>query len=173
MTSEIGWNAATPQDIEDLRAFVCTSKPPPVVMGNHRVRKLMGRPWERTVQSALRTLRWPLPADEFLLLGRDDEGIAGVSWWADLDGSAEVKILAVAIALRRQGDRLGDGLLSETKQRIIERADAAEVKELTVWAVTHARNHRAQWLLQRHGFHFISEYDNEQDWYHPPITFDH
>lgn len=131
-------------------------------------RHLAGAFWEREVQVGIQNLRWPVPSDELLLVGRDQSGIVAVSHSFEVGGPGEYKILAAAVALRARGTRppIGDALLEYTVDRIIGRADAAGLDVVGVWGLVHARNVASQALVERHGFDYISEDDDGyQDWW--------
>ena len=84
----------------------------------------------------------------------------------------EYKILAAAVALRARGRRppVGDHLVQETLQRLTERAEAAGVEELALWGLVHKRNAASQQLVQRHGFVYVADFDEDhQEWWLPPI----
>jgi len=89
----------------------------------HKHRHLAGRYWELEVQVGLNNLRWPIPAGELLLIGRDEQGIGAVSHSFEIGGPADVKILAgaVALRLRRQGKGYGDEMMEQTIDRLLAR----------------------------------------------------
>lgn len=168
MSGNIEWSEGTEADVEELHHFVCTPPPPPMHRAKAKHRHLSGAYWEREVQVGIQSLRWPLPRDELLVVGRDETGIVAASLSFEVGGPGEFKILAAAVALRaRRGSRhIGDELFDETLTRIIERADAAGLDTVGIWGLVHSRNTASQALVERHGFDYISEDDDSyQEWW--------
>jgi ribosomal protein S18 acetylase RimI-like enzyme len=162
----LDWKDGLAADGEELRQFVCSQPPPKAWKSKHR--KLLGARWEREVQSGIRDLRPPMPPGDTLLIGRDLEGIAAVSWWFDQDGPGLVKLLAGAVALRCRrvpGLRLGDELMDETLSRIAERASEAGLDHAMVWGYVHRMNGPSQAMVERHGFFYVSDDDEYQEWW--------
>ncbi|GAB2762233.1 hypothetical protein GCM10027273_44870 [Nocardioides pakistanensis] len=120
------------------------------------------------MQSGIRSLIPPMPTGDVLLVGRDSEGIAAVSWWYEHDGPGLVKMLAGAVALRCRGRglRLGDELMEETLSSIAERAAAADLDHAVVWGLVHRSNAASQAMVDRHGFFYLRDDGEYQEWWH-------
>lgn len=168
MTDELRWAEGDEGDTTELKEFVCSPPPPPMHKAKDKHRNLAGAYWEREVQTGIRKIRPKVPANELLVVGRDEHGIVAVSHSYEVGGPSEFKILAGAVALRaRDKDlRYGDALMDETIDRIIARADAAQVDAVGIWGLVHTRNGQSQALVERNGFDYITEDDDGyQEWW--------
>jgi hypothetical protein len=100
MNRLLAWREAERADRQRLQQFVCTV---PARRAFQQKRPSHPRPWELAVQSGIRALRPPMPEDQLLLIGEDDQGVAAVCLLADQGGAQAFKIQAVAIATRHRG----------------------------------------------------------------------
>jgi hypothetical protein len=113
------WREATPGDRNLLKTFACTS-PAPKEPG--RRAKPHPKPWEKAVQSAIRTL--PVPQDRrdgTCLLGFDAELLVAYSLWTESDqrkGLFKLRLIAIATSARGSGGAVARECLEETLTRI-------------------------------------------------------
>ena len=149
MTDSLTWDDLCESDIEDVRALRCSEGSLRDANGE------LARPLhELEVEVALQEqLCWPLARDEGALVARDTDGsIAAVSWWY-VDASAKgAKLLVMAIDSRWRKKRLGDELLRQTLDRIIEHADSHGVGVLVVRGGVRIANEDSRRLMSRNQF---------------------
>ena len=88
-----------------------------------QARRSHPKPWERSVQSFIRSCQPPAAADESLLLGEDRSGVAAICVMAEQGSSALVKIRAVAVAVRYRGQ--GGSLADEALEVALETSSCA------------------------------------------------
>lgn len=147
-----------------LQQFVCAEPPPRRLPPRHR--RALRITWQHEVQSGIRALRPPLGAEELLLLGFDDEGLAAVGWSCEQGGPETVKVIACARALRCRGLGYGELVMTELLGRLAERLDAAGLRRGVVVGLVHAENQESQQLAARMRFfhHPDAEGDYREWW---------
>lgn len=65
----------------------------------------------------------------------------------------------------KDGLAIGDRLIEETVDRLIARADSAGVDQLGTWGLVHQRNAASQALVERQGFDYLIDYDDDlREW---------
>lgn len=161
----IDWRSVAPSDEAELRDFVCTD--PPARHPDGTLNLQGAALWELEAQTGIREIQLPLPRGEHLLIGRDDDGIACACWWYEVGGPASVKLLVAAVArrLRRTSLKVGDQLMEEVVTRLIERVDGTEVQCVAAFGLVHPSNGPSQALLARHGFFYVQESGDYQEWW--------
>lgn len=123
---------------------------------------------ELEAQTGIREgIQFPLPRGEFVVLGRDEEGLACVAWWIEVGGPVRVKLLVagVALRLRKRGLRVGDDIMSEVVARLIDRVVGRDIKVVMVFGLVHPSNTASADLLARHGFFYVQEDGDYQEWW--------
>lgn len=152
MSSLLRWRQAIHSDRTALQSFTCTapSIPLPFVRG----RKLHLKPWESKVQGMVRCLEppyaWPTRC---ALVGWDDEGIAAVSFFEEMDvpGHAHLGVMAVATRCRNRDGVYANETVHETIDTLIDRATLAGEHEITVAAWVDLKNTSSQAMCRRAG----------------------
>lgn len=151
MTRLLTWRAAEREDRAALQEFTCTVSEQRLF---GQARRSHPKPWERSVQSFIRSCQPPAAADESLLLGEDRSGVAAVCAMAEQGSPALVKIRAVAVAVRYRGQ--GGSLADEALEVALETAAARGREEgldavrLVGWV--DPRNDASKRLNTRAGF---------------------
>lgn len=163
----IEWESVRPSDADELREFVCTDEPARDEHGEliHDAQLYA----ELEAQTGIReAIQLPLPRGEYVLVGRDPEGIAAVCWWYEVGGPARVKILVAGVALRLRGGgrHIGDEMLEQVVSRLLERADPAFHPCIAVQVLVSPYNGPSQALLSRAGFFYVQDSGNYQEWWH-------
>ena len=79
--------------------------------------------WEWEAQSILRRLRPPMRNGCYLRLGLDDHGLAVVSYFQEVDGPAQVELLAMGVASRARGSggEVAKAMFEDTLDMIVAR----------------------------------------------------
>lgn len=168
--TRLRWRDAEHRDRTALQTFLCT--PPVVKRVFGRSAPPRPRQWELDVQGGVRALQPPAHANELILIGEDDDGIAAVAH-AEADGSWEtafIALMAVALRVRRfgagsNGMTVGDLLVDELTYRLAARADAAGFDYLTMWGWIDPQNKASQVLCARNGWAPMpSKHDQLERW---------
>lgn len=158
MTGLLRWESGQRRHVGDLQLFECTSFKPPRVLRGWPPHNLPDW-WEYEVQQEIRSFRPPLGRGRHLWLGYDDEGLAAVITWQELDGPAEVELEYGAVALRHRrvgggyADELSQVLFDEVTARAIEGGVAAVSMTAYVWN----QNRPSQALCRRMLFAHVAE----------------
>lgn len=153
MTYALAWSYASETDLPELQNFICTDAP--ALPGTADDTTVDDPWWESDIEIGIQEIDFPLQSSrEYMLIARDDHGIAGVVWCWEQAGPRRVKILGIAVAqrLRGQGLCLGDELLERGIQEVMGRADAAEIEVASAYARVHPYNRNSLELFQRHRF---------------------
>lgn len=110
--------------------------------------------WEFEVQAQLRHLRPPLKPPRHMLVACDDEHVAAVAVWQELDGpgAVEVEFGAVALQYRGSGGGLAREMLTRTLDVVTSRALEAGVDEVLVGAWIWHENYPSKRLCAGVGF---------------------
>lgn len=146
----LAWREAEFGDRRALQAFNCTD-PAPREPG--RRARNHPRPWEDEVNRSIHALSPPCTLSvDTLLLGFDEEGLAAVALWCELDampGWFKIRLIAVERRLRTPGGtsigKTATEVLNEALRRI--KAQGAAV---VVGLIDH-RNRASQRLCADHG----------------------
>jgi N-acetylglutamate synthase-like GNAT family acetyltransferase len=166
VTSLLRWRPFEADDRDALERFVCTDPDKKIWDGRT---KSHPRPWELSVQSAVRTHKPSLERDESMILGLDDVGVAAVCAWARYANPGQVLLQLVAVAMRHR-DR--GGLCAkeavETVMTIIS-ADARSAGAVTllVEARIDRQNEPSKRLFSQAGFVYVDDCtENLERWAH-------
>lgn len=162
----IRWSLATAADAAELADFVCADAPARRSDGS--LVYDAGLFAEIEAQTGIREgVQFPLPRGEFVVLGRDDDGIACVAWWIEIGGASRLKLLSVGVALRlrRRGLRVGDEMMTEVVARMIDRVAGRDITVIMVHALVHPSNNASAHMLARHGFFYVQESGDYQEWW--------
>ena len=151
MSRLLTWRTAQRDDRAALQEFTCTV-PEQRLFG--QARRSHPKPWERSVQSFIRSCQPPVAADESLFLGEDPSGVAAVCAMAEQGSPALVKIRAVAVALRYRGQ---GGVHADEALEVVLETAAAHGREAGLDAVrlvgwVDPRNDASKRLNTRAGF---------------------
>jgi hypothetical protein len=150
------WREATREDRVILRAFECT-RPAPKEPG--RRAKKHPKPWEKSVQTTIRTL--PPPTDRrdgTCLLGFDGDRLVAYSLWVETAGRPGVfklRLLAISTAVRGGDGAVARVCLDETLARI-ESSLEPGVDGL-VFGLVHVSNSNSQRLLNFFNFAVVPD----------------
>ena len=152
MSRLLTWRTAQRDDRAALQEFTCTVPEPSLLFG--QARRSHSKPWERSVQSFIRSCQPPVAADESLFLGEDPSGVAAVCAMAEQGSPALVKIRAVAVALRYRGQ---GGVHADEALEVVLETAAAHGREAGLDAVrlvgwVDPRNDASKRLNTRAGF---------------------
>ena len=152
MSRLLTWRTAQRDDRAALQEFTCTVPEPSLLFG--QARRSHPKPWERSVQSFIRSCQPPVAADESLFLGEDPSGVAAVCAMAEQGSPALVKIRAVAVALRYRGQ---GGVHADEALEVVLETAAAHGREAGLDAVrlvgwVDPRNDASKRLNTRAGF---------------------
>ena len=106
------------------------------------------------MQSALRNLRVPAKPPHHVFCLDDEEGIAGLVHWIEIDGPGAIDLaqVGVALRLRGQGGDVASELLRQAFDEMTARAVAADVEEIDVLGMIYHENHPSQRLARAAGF---------------------
>ncbi len=160
MTRLLTWRSAVRSDRKALGNCICTEPAKARWNGYNRVHP---KPWELEVQSGIRDLRPPAGPDTVLLLGEDEQGLAAVVLFSDVEGMpSDVVLRAIAVATRLRG---GDGAhaaeaLAVALETMIIRARAAEAHGLFVVGRIHRHNGPSKRLCSGAGFDYVRMQDD-------------
>jgi RimJ/RimL family protein N-acetyltransferase len=115
------------------------------------------------VQSHLRGLKLPVPADEGLLLGFDSSGVATAAHFGFDDRHEQFMIWAVACSIRCQGEGHG----KETIGAVLSVLKATKDRySLDCGVFTHIdpRNLASRAVFASAGFEFLDVYEGYEGW---------
>ncbi|GLY27237.1 GNAT family N-acetyltransferase [Kineosporia sp. NBRC 101731] len=160
MTDLLHWRPFEKSDRPALACFVCTDPESKTWDGQ---RKTHPRPWEHSVQSAIRSHK-PRPArGEHMLLGLDGQGIAAaVAWARDTDrGRALIQLIGIATRYRGRGRSWAKEAIEVAMQVIIDEVRTGDAQHLLVRAHIDHRNAASKRLFAEAGF--VHEGDHTQD----------
>jgi hypothetical protein len=155
VTYRLDWSrASSDEDKRALEGFICTDAPtlPGVAEPSADDDDAW---WESDVEINLQEVGFPLERGEYILLGRDSEGLAAVSWCWEQRGPQTVKILAIAVAQRlrqRHECWVGDEALQRTIDEVMGRADSVGIPVAMIWGEVHSRNGDSLKLFERNRF---------------------
>lgn len=157
----VEWRLAERRDRETLRRFECTVPPP----GPRRRPLPHPKPWEKDVQSAVRTLGVPVRGrDGTCLLGFESGEPVAIALWCrieqDADLSFKIRLLAVSTAVRGQGVAVARECLEQVLARIVGELDAGE--PAVVYGLVDHRNRSSRKMLATSGFAEQSAYDDPE-----------
>jgi len=143
----IEWRPAEGADRPLLQRFECTS-PAPRRPGRRPAAH--PKPYEKGVQSAIRTLSVPVGGrDGTCLVGFDDGTLVAVALWCRMDDVdfpiIKLRLLAVARTARGKGGAVARECLDEVLARIA--AELTEGEVATVYGLVDYRNTASQRLL--------------------------
>jgi len=142
------WREATPDDRNTLKdEFLCTDPPRKIY---RQGRKQHPREWELDAQSIVKDIRFPLPENNTVLLGSDDEGLAVVCQYKYDPATADSFIGVIAVAWRAQARRYGAAALEYVKSLIHARAIADGHDGYLITARVHEQNKRSQRMCEKH-----------------------
>ncbi|MEU8227451.1 GNAT family N-acetyltransferase [Kribbella sp. NPDC048915] len=151
MPGLLRWRDGQRGDKQALCGFTCTEDyVKSFLTGWQRVHP---KPWEYEVQSLIRDLKPPYSWPKCLLLGFDDDGLAAVAHYREVDGPAQILLEALAVARRLRGvgggyaDDMADELLSTVTDRALEKG----VSEVLVEARVFHTNLASQDFCRRFG----------------------
>lgn len=113
------------------------------------------KPYEKDVQSAIRTLSTPVGGrDGACLLGFDGGELVAVALWSRMDDADDplfkLRLMAVSRKVRGQGGAVARECLEEVLARIVAEVDEGDIA--TVYGLVDRRNAASQLLLTDNGF---------------------
>ncbi|MDQ1684424.1 MAG: hypothetical protein QOC82_1161 [Frankiaceae bacterium] len=157
------WREGKPDDKPLLSQFSCARQQ------RAGQRRIFPFPWEKQVQSAVRTVKPTCDAQSAILLGAhpDTGAILGVVSVAKLDLAEDgyiIEMIAVENSARSQ--RIGDEAMNEALQWIANHADVRGIRTVTVVADCHRRNKRARALLRRNKFLSAGVEGVREEWFY-------
>lgn len=160
------WSYAEPFDLAELEAFTCTDAAPSSLAPDGDVLELQ-RVWEFEVQVEIQSVALPLPAGEYLLLGRKNGELVAVCWWGEVNGPRYVQLycIAVCVDLRGSEDRVGDQILNEVKSRLLGNAQVIPGDCVMAQARIDHSNVESQSMMERHGGHYHRGDAFYQNWW--------
>lgn len=101
MTLELTWSFASEKDLADLQDFICTDAP---ALPGTADADALDPWWESDVEINIQEIEFPLESPrEYVLLARDEHGLAGVVWCWEQHGPRRVKILGARVGMCRGG----------------------------------------------------------------------
>jgi hypothetical protein len=144
----IQWRSAAGSDRPLLQRFECTA-PAPRQSG----RRASGhpKPYERDVQSAIRTLSVPVRGrDGTCLVGLDGGELVAVALWCRMDDVDyplfKIRLIAVATSVRGRGGAVARECVDQVLGGIAAECEEGEV--VTVYGLVDHRNSASQNLLK-------------------------
>jgi len=147
----VGWRLAEGADRPLLQRFECT-KPAPKEKGRRAAPH--PKPYEKQVQSAIRTLAVPVRGrDGVCLLGELDGELVAVALWCRMDADYplfKIRLLAVATSVRGSGGAVARECLDQVLARIV--AELAPGEVATVYGLVDHRNTPSQLMLTDRDF---------------------
>jgi hypothetical protein len=159
------WHPGLKSDRQALQTFTCTDSP----VKSRRPPFTVEHPcqWEYNVQQYVRQLRPRYAPPMYLLLGFDSLGLAGVSFYEELDGPSDVfiKAMAIHLRLRHKGGGYADEMFEQTFDAITARAIDTSTPTVQVSARVDERNHPSQQMNRRAGLrHRAMVSEGLQNW---------
>ena len=162
---QLEWRRALADHAGALQVWVCTN---PERQQYERGRgNYHPRPWEHEVQSHFRSLRPPLPQEEFLLVGTDAKGIAGLAHLTYNHDEGLFLIMAVGRALRVRGMGVGRAVL-EAALHIVASNKSRLGLDCGVFTRIDPRNDASRALFGACGFEYLQLQNGYQVWVHMP-----
>lgn len=157
----------TKEDAELLSEFEC-AEPAPATFGPEDSIEDLPNRYELEAQIGLqREVSYPLLGGDFVLLGRDERGLAAALWWSEQGGPAYVHLQSMGVALRLRGQKLGvgDAMIDEFLFELADRAVGADERSVQVRARVDWDNSNCQELLRRKGFRYLQSDGFYQQWW--------
>lgn len=165
MSRILTWSDAQRSDRADLPAFTCTDAPQRKRRAG-RWEQHHDRPWELRPQAALRTAHPPAQPPDFMLVGRDAEGIGAAMFYEELDGPGLVELHIGAVAMRHRfsGSGVADEMMAATFDAITTRALEAGVDLVEIGAWIDPGNRGSQAMCRRATMRQTAVKDDLQRW---------
>ncbi|MBT0772781.1 GNAT family N-acetyltransferase [Kineosporia sp. J2-2] len=162
MTDLLDWRPFEKSDRPALARFVCTDPESKIWDGS---KKTHPRPWEYTVQSAVRRHRPRAAHGDQMYLGLDDRGIGAVVAWSRYPDPGQWLLQLIAVTTRYRGRGRGWGWAREAVQvsmnAMTEAAAAAGSGRLLVQARIDRRNTASKRLFGEAGFSYESDHSDD------------
>jgi hypothetical protein len=147
----LAWRPGLHSDRQALQTFRCTDSPvkskrPPFTLKHPSM-------WEYKVQQYVRTLQPKYAPPVYLLLGFDSLGLAGVSFYEELDGPSDVflRSMAIHMRLRHKGGGYADEMFEQTFDAISTRAIETATPAVQISGRVEEQNHPSQEMCRRAG----------------------
>lgn len=160
----LAWRNTSAGDRSVLQSFECTTR------SRHGIRTVYPRPWERSIEVAVRGVNPRQGGAAHLRVGLDAHGIAAVACaaYAPAYNAYMVEMIAIASRCRGAGGIYADEAIEEATQIALGMQDAADVEVPFVMADVDPRNRAAGFLLRRNGYRLDSQDHDRQVWFFEP-----